>query len=45
MGPSRSPLLRWRIILAVNGVNAFVMKTPEEIERERREVSTSTGRA
>ena len=37
---------RW-IILAVHGVYAFVMKAPEEImiERERREVSTSTGRA
>ena len=41
------PLLGWGIILAVHGVYAFVMKTPEEImiERERREVSTSTGRA
>ena len=37
----------WGMILAVQGVYAFVMKTPEEImiERERREVSTSTGRA
>ena len=42
-----SPLLGWGILLAVHGVYAFVMKTPEEIviERERREVSTSTGRA
>jgi predicted membrane channel-forming protein YqfA (hemolysin III family) len=41
------PLLGWGIILAVHGVYAFVMRTPEEImiERERREVSTSTGRA
>jgi predicted membrane channel-forming protein YqfA (hemolysin III family) len=41
------PLLGWEIILAVHGVYAFVMKTPEEImiERERREVATSTGRA
>jgi hypothetical protein len=43
----RLPLLGWGILLAVHGVYAFVMKTPEEImiERERREVSTSTGRA
>ena len=41
------PLLGWGILLAVHGVYAFVMKTPEElmIERERRESSTSTGRA
>jgi hypothetical protein len=41
------PLLGWGMILAVHGVYAFVMRTPEEImiERERREVSTSTGRA
>lgn len=40
-------LLGWGILLAVHGVYAFVMKTPEEImiERERREVATSTGRA
>jgi hypothetical protein len=39
--------LREWILLAVHWVYAFVMKTPEEImiERERREVSTSTGRA
>ena len=32
------PLLGWGMILAVHGVYAFVMKTPEEImiERERR---------
>ena len=32
------PLLGWGILLAVHGVYAFVMKTPEEImiERERR---------
>ena len=37
----------WGIFLAAHGVHAFVMKTPEEImiEREQREVSTSTGRA
>jgi hypothetical protein len=41
------PLLGWGILLSVHGVYAFVMKTPEEImiERERQEVSTSTGRA
>ena len=41
------PLLGWGMILAVHGVYAFVMKTPEEImiERERRESPTSTGRA
>ena len=41
------PVLGWGILLVVHGVYAFVMKTPEEImiERERREVSTSTGRA
>ena len=40
-------LFGWGILLAVHGVYAFVMKTPEEImiERERRESSTSTGRA
>jgi hypothetical protein len=33
------PLLGWGMILAVHGVYAFVMKTPEEImiEREHRE--------
>jgi predicted membrane channel-forming protein YqfA (hemolysin III family) len=41
------PLLGWGILLAAHGVYAFVMKTPEEImiERERRDVSTSTDRA
>jgi predicted membrane channel-forming protein YqfA (hemolysin III family) len=41
------PLLGWGILLTVHGVYAFVMKTPEEImiERERRQVATSTGRA
>jgi hypothetical protein len=29
------PLLGWGIILAVHGVYAFVMKTPEEIMIER----------
>jgi 2TM domain len=41
------PLFGWGMILAVHGVYAFVTKTREEImiERERRWVSTSTGRA
>jgi predicted membrane channel-forming protein YqfA (hemolysin III family) len=30
------PLLVWGMILAVHGVYAFVMKTPEEIMIERR---------
>jgi hypothetical protein len=37
------PLLGWGIILAVPGVYAFVMKTPEEIMIERAERAEQRG--